>query len=397
VDGLENLKSTTCIDVPYQALRVKSKHDADNGADTATSITSKRQQYRYHYLLDLELSDCYSTLDEYLDEVFADYDLTNCRVICIDGTNGTGKTTLCQRNNRLHVKINSLFPRITSSSDYNHNPVNAKRYILCKNLVTFAPEVQHGGICWDRDKYSNLRWQYVHQLIDHYSSRGRDIPVDDEFEVFGVLNNLATRNNLCDILEYLENEEEREITLTLTCRNVAFVATCMLERALTSNIKVAIAPENHIHNVIRDERNVINNDAFNAKEFNYNVAQNYVYYYFAKLKRDPCIDVSCIYEYFTGLTIEDFQSALLQRINYRCAISPNQLLFPNRLVHIGDQQQHQQQSQSLACDLLNHGDEQQQQSQSLAYDALNLCSADDRIQHIYNTANDLFVYQHSAK
>ncbi|XP_025196782.1 uncharacterized protein LOC112595700 isoform X1 [Melanaphis sacchari] len=299
MNHLQNARLVLAQNISYKRINLQQRVDHRHGNNTVNYYSKGQREEKY--LLDLSIPSVYSSIDEYLDSVFKKYDFKNTRVICIDGTCGTGKSTLIKKSNRLYFKINSLFLLITNTSSYNHNPINSKRYITTKDIIEYKDEAKSFGVCWDRDRYSNLRWQYIHQLVHHYSSRGLTIPTDNEFEVFGVLNNFATRNNLCEILEYHENRE-RELILVLTCRDILFLSVGILHRALSINSC--------------DPESVINNDSYNSKEANYLIAQNYVYYWFAKLKGDPCLDISCVYKYFEDLDANSFQSKIIERINY---------------------------------------------------------------------------------
>lgn len=356
MDHLQKLRIAINQHVPYKKIKLIDRVDRQNANNSKEYFSNGQREEKY--LLDLSIPSIYSSLNEYLDDVFDEYDFKNTRIICIDGTNGSGKSSTIKKTNRLYFKINSIFPLITNSSSYNYNSINSKRYITVKDILNYLPEAKEVGICWDRDRYSNLRWQYIHQLVHYYSSRGKIIPTDNEFEVFGVLNNFATRSNLCEILEYHENREDPELTLTFTCRDVLLLSMSLINRALSENTCVASS--------------VITNDAYNAKEENYLVAQNYVYYWFAKLKGDPCIDISCVYKYFEGLTADEFQQCIVDRINYALKSADAEL-------------------KEKPIDTLVKC------TTDTTVPLMDSVKSDQFIQTLYNNANDTMIYKYSNK
>jgi len=51
-------------------------------------------------------------------------------VICIDGINGVGKSTITAQLNREYAKINLLYPEIVQKQDYNLYSLNSLEYIM---------------------------------------------------------------------------------------------------------------------------------------------------------------------------------------------------------------------------------------------------------------------------
>ncbi|UDM55355.1 gp34-like protein [Phenacoccus solenopsis nudivirus] len=338
------MKSMDVIEtrVPYKSVSlVKREYDKrddrhlfdNNNSSNSNNDVSPR---KHLYMGDLYTNLCYyATLDEYLDTLFEPFNFDQQRSISIDGITCTGKSTIIADSNRLPLKINNFFPDITSHSDYNYNVLNSMRYICSRDALAYseAHTNKNVGFIWDRSRYSNLCWYYIHLLIDHYktlnSGTNKDgdndddracIPIDDEFGVFAVLNSFATETKLTSIVEYFENKHMRDLTLTFVCRDVSFVSLNMMNRGIRKT-------EN------TEPENVCCSDLYNAKEYDYFIAQNYVYYWFAKLKREPCIDISFIFKRFPDLSMDSLQREIIQRINYRSAIKPIQR-YVDRVVSV---------------------------------------------------------------
>ncbi|CAI6345372.1 unnamed protein product [Macrosiphum euphorbiae] len=79
------------------------------------SAPSKNQQVKR-----LSLSDYLLSLDEF----------STHSVICLDGVNGSGKSTIANNTNRTYIKTNMICPDLTRGSDYNFYIFHAFEYLL---------------------------------------------------------------------------------------------------------------------------------------------------------------------------------------------------------------------------------------------------------------------------
>jgi len=106
-------------------------------------------------------------------------------VIAIDGINAVGKSTITKHINRSYCKINLLHPEITKGQDYNLYPLHAIEYIVSQLKPTNEPTV------WDRDRYSNLRFYYVHYLCYQFRDEVLDYSEKCALRVYEKINALA--------------------------------------------------------------------------------------------------------------------------------------------------------------------------------------------------------------
>lgn len=206
-------------------------------------------------------------------------------VICIDGINGVGKSTITQNINRKYCKINLLRPEITRGQDYNIYPLHAIEYLMSQLQVSSEPSV------WDRDRYSNLRFYFVHFII--YQFRNEILSNDDDctLRVYEKLNAMAQTVALKETLSFFETMYPNVPTLIILNSDIKRVGHMLLNRSGK-------------------------NDVFNAKSPNYQYAQHHVYNYFAKILEHPIIDLSFVYEKF-GLTVTETHNEIKKRIAYK--------------------------------------------------------------------------------
>lgn len=198
--------------------------------------------------------------------------------ICIDGMNGVGKSTLINSLNRKYEKVNTHFSEVTMGSDYNHDPIKSMTYLTIQLLSNGK------NICWDRCAFANLIFYYVHYLMNCF--KNNPIPNDEDF-IYKILNDYASKTNLLSTL-HLCIQKKQIPTLFIVCSDINFVSITLLERGGR-------------------------NDIYNAKEYNYQMAQYYAYSYFANLLDAPLIDIKQAYT--EGFTINSLQNAIKNKID----------------------------------------------------------------------------------
>lgn len=144
---------------------------------------------------------------------------------------------------------------------------------------------------WDRDRYSNLRFYYVHHIM--YLFRHEVIGMSNEWTVriFEKLNALALNTGLQSQLSYLETLHPSPPTLILLNSNLVRVGQTLFKRGGA-------------------------NDVYNAKENNYQAAQHYVYLWFAKLLNHCTIDLSFAYDVLK-LNVPNAHDEIIKRLMYR--------------------------------------------------------------------------------
>lgn len=213
------------------------------------------------------------------------------RVICVDGINGVGKSTITAQLNRKYVKINLLYPEIVEKQDYNFYPLNSLEYITTQLLHPNTKQCSNEAIVWDRDRYSNLRFYYVHYLM--YSFRNEQMNIDRcwEKKCFESMNALAISSGLVNMLCYMETMHPSPPTLIILNSNLQRLGMMLVKRGTK-------------------------NDVYNAKEINYQTAQHYVYSYFAKILQQPIVDLSHAFDTF-GLNISETHDEIIKRLNYK--------------------------------------------------------------------------------
>lgn len=211
-------------------------------------------------------------------------------VIAVDGMNGLGKSTLAMSMNREYVKINNIAHHVTSGSEYNHDPLKSLEYIMLQFLESGR------NIVWDRCRYSNLIFYYVHHLM--YQYRDADLPdvsESKENEIFRHLSELAIATNLLETIEFMENENSVPMIFFVSS-DIALVSLSLQRRG---------SP----------------NDVYNAKERNYQLAQYYAYRYFAKILGCPIFDIARI-----PMTIGDFHNVLRASIDVPSSTNEDELI-----------------------------------------------------------------------
>lgn len=211
--------------------------------------------------------------------------------VCVDGTNGCGKTTLvnllASGGNRRPVKINNIRPNVTKGSRYNLDVIRGLEYM-------FTPvSVSGDGLCWDRHCLSNLIFYYVHMLM--YVYRDSVVPESSQGP-YAVFNCLATNTQLHETLTLLEsvsrlNKDTVVPVLYITCGDGSIVSTSLRKRASSLS------------------------DVYNSKELSYNRAQHHAYTYFAKVTNRPIIDLAPLLK--SGYTLDEIQSILKNRLSYK--------------------------------------------------------------------------------
>lgn len=209
--------------------------------------------------------------------------------IAIDGMNGTGKSTLAANlPHRHYLKINELAPYVTCGSSYNFDPLRSLEYMMMQQCMDTGEE----RVCWDRCRYSNLIFYYVHHLMFEFQSEELPLPTENTVFVYKSLNELALETNLLETLTLMETDKQIP-TFFLVCSDPFAIGRTMLKRAMETNRGT--------------------NDAYNAKEYNYQLAQYYAYTYFARILNYPCIDI--IDAMHAGYTLSDLQAAIRVRID----------------------------------------------------------------------------------
>lgn len=224
---------------------------------------SKRNGPRRQYERDLDALDGWNRL----------------RCISIDGMNGTGKSTLAASMNRWCLKINNHCPYVTKGARYNYSPLRSVEYVMHHALY----DTGDAYVVWDRCRYSNLIFAYIHYLMSVFEGR----PMGNENEVILFLNNMALATGLFATVGYVESLCVDQPILFLVCRDLGLVAQSLLARGGA-------------------------NDAYNAKETNYQTAQYHVYRYFARLLNAPLIDLATRP---AGETLSDLHRAIRSRVD----------------------------------------------------------------------------------
>lgn len=205
--------------------------------------------------------------------------------ISIDGMSGTGKSTLARSMNRTYVKINTHCPDITSGSSYNYSPLKALDYMMFHVIY----DTRDAPVVWDRCRYSNLIFAYVHHLMSVYRDRAMPGPYDDREPVL-YMNNMALSTGLFATVSYVES-------VCADKRPVLFIVNsdlCLIARALLARGGA--------------------NDVYNAKEYNYQMAQLHVYRYFARLLHAPLIDLNEVFTSF-GRTLDYIHAEIRARVD----------------------------------------------------------------------------------
>ncbi|AQN78626.1 ACH96247.1 GrBNV gp34-like protein [Kallithea virus] len=202
--------------------------------------------------------------------------------IAIDGQNGTTKSSLAKSLNRVYLKINELFPKISCGSDYNHRPVKSLDYILFHLMVKSSNSI------WDRCMYSNLIFYYVHHLMFIFANSS--IP-NDETIIWPILNNMALDTGLLETLD-LAQSIRNVPTLFLVCSNIDLIGESLRNRGIKTNSL---------------------NDIWNSKEYNYQMAQYHVYRWFGKIMKYPVFDIVDFFK--EGMIVDDIRILIASKID----------------------------------------------------------------------------------
>lgn len=218
-------------------------------------------------------------------------DFSNHSTICIDGVNGSCKSTIAAKSNRKYLKINMICPDVTTGSDYNFYVFNFLEYLMVQVLYPVPKSV--GSVIWDRDRYSNLRFYFVHYLM--YEFRNRVMSIENVEPVYEKLNTLATATHTISVLEYLENIKPSPKTAIFVYGDLLNLSHVLVKRGGITG-------------------------SFNAKEVNYQVAQYHVYMYFAQILKHPVIDIPFMFKTYE-IDINRIQFEILKRINFRKAVT----------------------------------------------------------------------------
>lgn len=198
--------------------------------------------------------------------------------ISIDGMNGVGKSSLVSNLNRRYVKVNLIDPDVTSGADYNFQPMKSMQYLMA------AINMNVKNCVWDRCCYANLIFYFVHHLMNHY--KRKLIPRDTNV-VYGIFNNMAIDINLPNIITCIKNIYNIP-TLFLVCSNIKMIA-----------------------NALKNRKTI--NDIYNAKEYNYQMAQYHAYCYFARILGYPVFDIMDFFR--QHFTLGDMQQAIAIKID----------------------------------------------------------------------------------
>lgn len=225
-------------------------------------------------------------------------------VVTVDGMNGCGKSTMMTRTNRKYCKINGVLPDVTAGSDYNLYPINGLMYIISQTLMyshQLKSEMRQEPCVWDRDRYSNLRFYFVHYLMNEYCDKPIPMVTMDMLadgvnytkpvaKVYEKLNTLAVQTHLLDTLTFFERWQPSPPSVVIVNHDLYCVARTLIDRGGAG-------------------------DCFRAKDHNYQAAQYHVYVYFAKILKQPVIDLMFACQTY-DLNVDDIQHEIVKRINY---------------------------------------------------------------------------------
>lgn len=224
---------------------------------------------------------CRPTSARYLDKL---NNWGEHRSISIDGMNGTGKSTLASSMNRVYMKINTHCPDITGGSNYNYDPLRSLEYLMFHALY----DTKETFVVWDRCRYSNLIFAYIHNLMSVY--REKPMPGPDDDEPFLYINNMALATGLFMTVTYTESIcAQSQHVLFIVCSDLQLVMQALLSRGGA-------------------------NDVYNAKERNYQMAQYHVYRYFARLLDAPLLDLSALFK-DCDMTLDEIHMEVKNRVD----------------------------------------------------------------------------------
>lgn len=236
------------------------------------SSNSKRRLMKYRKI---SYIPCY---EEALDTIktWSNYD-----EIAIDGMSSCGKSTIIDKSNRYIKKTTKNLKYIKRKMDYNFKSINSFEYLM------YPLTRKYKNVCWDRCPFSNLIFYFVHHLLYVYQQKQLPIPVDDAYEAWSHLNNLAIDINLLSIVNQAQAIKYTPI-LFLVCSDIDYISLAMRSRGESSDI-------------------------VNSTDYNYHVAQLQAYSYFANLLKMPIIDLAECFDH--TYTLNAIQTLIIDSIN----------------------------------------------------------------------------------
>lgn len=239
---------------------------------------------------DLDVNTYPDKLSDYLKILLTGFNTS--KIICIDGMNGTGKSTITSEINRRYCKINEYCPTVTAGADYNYYIMNALQYINYQIFYDLRDD--DAAVVWDRDRYSNLRFYFVHYLMNEY--RNCVMSIKDEHEVYEKLNTMALATHLLETLTYYEKQKPSPPTLVLVCSDLELLGHILMLRGGVSGTVM-------------------------SKITNYQMAQYHVYRYFAKILNTPLLDIATVSRVY-NVTLNTIQTLTMNYIDYDNRITP---------------------------------------------------------------------------
>lgn len=197
--------------------------------------------------------------------------------IAIDGMNCVGKSSLSESLNRRYIKINNLYPHITTGPHYNINQALAFEYMAYSTL-TFGK-----NLVWDRSPFSNFIFYIVHNLMNHYKDQLMPLDKREIYPKCIEFMNLVGGLNI--------------VKLVLSKKNIPIIFM------VTSDFKSL--PEKLVD---RGQTNF--KDLIAATQTNYQISQYYAFSFFAEMLKMPLIDIATC-----GGDLNFIQNEIKKRIN----------------------------------------------------------------------------------
>lgn len=211
-------------------------------------------------------------------------DFNNYKECAIDGTCGTGKTTLLLSSNRRYQKVNLICPQITAHNNYNVNPLVSSEYALAQT------DLGGEGNIWDRSPYSNIAWQIINPLISKFKQNA----TYQELTYEAVYPQILTLDVSMGIKAALEGIYFLRPVRTLFLINTNYpkMREIVVNRGIaTNNIK----------------------DIGYGEFVRYCVLQSHVYRYIAELLKMPYFDIGPHLDYHS---MNEISICLLRKIVY---------------------------------------------------------------------------------
>lgn len=251
-----------------QFLDDEAKSDNENDSDSVSSVVEDSGNLNFYQKLQLinlpinnfeiylgnKQSVRYFCEDEILNSFKLLSTFKNKDEISIDGPSGVGKTSLMEKLNRKYCKVNLSNKIITDGPKYNISPMRSLMY-----RYTFLYS-KGKNVCWDRCVYSNMIFQIVSFLCAFYEN----VP-ESYIHVYPVI-------------DWFVNSVHLKSTIKM----------CMIEK----DIPILFLVNSNIKQIIQ---NLISRgeakDFYLSTNLNYQYAQLHVYTYFAKLTKNPLIDI----------------------------------------------------------------------------------------------------------